>query len=239
MGVHRWDGRLFPGAAEFGAAGGFFGGDAEVAADPGVNVLQGAGKRAEFVFLGFLRVGFGFGGGGSPAVGKLGFFDLDGTLVEVDAAVVLNDAPVGLEDALIGLGEAALGDGQGLLVVKDAQEGGEFGRGGFGFASEVEGAFLDEGDAGLIVRNGLAVEEGEEIADVIGVFGVVEEFIGELAVLQVAAEGSVAHFNGVALEELLADLLVGEVVQPTVDLGELVGGEGLELFGEGVGLHDS
>ena len=70
---------------------------------------------------------------------------------------------IGDFDAFVVLGEAAIVPFAVFLVMEDAQQGAEFGGLKVRNASAVEGTLHDGLDAGLIVRNRLAVQESKII----------------------------------------------------------------------------
>jgi len=124
----RIDGRLLPGAAEFGAAGGFLGGDVEGFASAGADSLPIVSDGAEFVFL-FIRCGVGFCVGGffGTLVGALGkfkalFLDLEFLVGEV-LAVQIHFHFVGAIICALGeIGEALEGEELGGGVVTGIDE---------------------------------------------------------------------------------------------------------------------
>ena len=231
--------RVSPGAAEFGAAGGFFGGDAEFYLGAAADVLPGASERAEMIARD------GIGRRTTPHPGPMAprarhkSVALNKTFAsrivvpsEWRGRTRAVEGEFGFADGGVAFGDflAELDIGTGVFVIKDTLEGGEAGDCNLWCASGFEGSLLDEREAGFIVGNGIAVEEVEELGHghfVVEVFA--DLILGEEA-LAITLQFIIGDDDGPFATQLGHGFADAEFRQPIAELVALVLREVLEFF---------
>ena len=98
--------------------------------------------------------------------------------------------------------------------------------------------FGDESECGLGEGGFLAVQEVDEVAN-FQVFVIQGKIFSEFAALVILAKFSAGDLNAELGAEFLENRIVGEILEPKVELIELGWSEFLEFFGEGVFTHKS